>query len=428
MKEWHQLLSLPPHLVEKIAEAEKQSIRIHREIEIRTSYNQVRVLNYFRQVRLGEEDFSSTTGYGYNDAGRDKLETLYALIFGGEKGLVRPQLVSGTHAISCCLFGLLRPGDKVLAVTGAPYDTLHKVIGRKGDVDYGTLLDFNIEFQTVDLVGAAIKEDAALMESSLKTFLDDKRIRLIYIQRSRGYSLRPALTLRAIEFLVKVMKDTFPHCIVFVDNCYGEFVEEEEPLHVGADLLAGSLIKNPGGTLAPSGGYVVGKESLVEQVAGRLTAPGLGSALGPTLGTNRPLLQGLFLAPHFVGEALKSAVFAAALFTSLGFDAYPRYDDSRGDIVQALALGKRERLEKFCQAIQAYSPVDSHALPVAGEVPGYEREIIMAAGTFVQGSSLELSADAPMVPPYAVYLQGGVIYPHARAAIGAAAAAILAQR
>jgi cystathionine beta-lyase family protein involved in aluminum resistance len=425
VKEWHQLLPLSVEMVAKIAGAEELSSKAHREIDKCTSYNQVRVLEYFRQVRLGEEDFSSTTGYGYNDAGRDKLEALYSLIFGGERALVRPQLVSGTHAISCCLFGLLRPGDKVLAVTGVPYDTLHKVIGRKGEADLGTLLDFGIDFQTADLVMAALEGDAALTRSKLEPFLDDKKIKLIYIQRSRGYSLRPALTLRAMGFLIRVMKDAFPHSTVFVDNCYGEFVEDEEPLHVGADLLAGSLIKNPGGTLAPSGGYVVGKESLIEQVAGRLTAPGLGSALGPTLGTNRPLLQGLFLAPHFVGEALKSAVFAAALFTALGYEAYPRYDEKRGDIVQALALGNRERLEKFCQAIQAYSPVDSHALPVAGVVPGYERQIIMAAGTFVQGSSLELSADAPMVPPYAVYLQGGVIYPHARAAIGAAAAALL---
>lgn len=425
MKEWHQLLHLSREMADMISAAEKEAFTVHKEIDMRTSFNQVRVLETFRQVRLGEEDFSSTTGYGYNDTGRDKLESLYALIFGGEKALVRPQLVSGTHAISCCLFGLLRPGDKVLAVTGTPYDTLHKVIGRKGDADRGTLQDFGIGFQTVDLVDDMANKDENAIAAKLDPYLDDEKIRLIYIQRSRGYSLRRALTLDALRSLMEMIKGAFPGRVVFVDNCYGEFVETQEPLHAGADLLAGSLIKNPGGGLAPSGGYVVGKAELVELVASRLTAPGLGSALGPTLGTNRPLIQGLFLAPHFVGEALKSAVFAASLFTSLGFKVYPHYDENRGDIVQAVILGSREALEKFCQTIQAYSPVDSHALPIAGEVPGYEREIIMAAGTFVQGSSLELSADAPMVEPYAVYLQGGLIYPHARAAISAAAAILI---
>ena len=392
------------------------------------SYNQIRVLEGFRQVRVTEDDFSSSTGYGYNDTGREKLERLYALIFGGEKALVRPQLVSGTHAISCCLFGTLRPGHRVLAVTGPPYDTLQKVIGRPQDPDGGTLKDFDIDFQTVDVTGPARARDAGGVLKILQPYLEDRQVKLLYLQRSRGYSLRPALTMNDLRFLLPLLRRAFPDGILFVDNCYGEFVEEEEPLQGGADLMAGSLIKNPGGGLAPSGGYVVGRGDLVEQAAGRLTAPGLGSALGPTLGANRMLIQGLFLAPHFVGEALKGSIFAARLFKSLGYETFPKFDDNRGDIVQAILLGEEGLLKEFCRLIQAYSPVDSHALPLPGPVPGYQREVIMAAGTFVQGSSLELSADAPLGPPYAVYLQGGLSYPHTRAAVSAAAQALTAKK
>ncbi len=386
----------------------------------------MRVLEAFRRARVSEEDFTASTGYGYNDTGREKLEGLYASVFGGEMALVRPQLVSGTHAISCCLFGALRPGQKILAVTGPPYDTLQKVIGGPGQ--RGTLQDFDIGFDNVNVIEPVLARDRQGVLSALKPFLPDERVRLLYLQRSRGYSLRPALTMEDLHFLLPLLKEANPRAVLFVDNCYGEFVEEEEPLMAGADLIAGSLIKNPGGGLAPSGGYVVGTGNLVEQAAGRLTAPGLGRELGPTLGTNRLLIQGLFLAPHFVGEALKGALFAACLFESLGFEVRPRVQEPRGDIVQAILLKEPDLLQEFCRLIQAYSPVDSHALPVPGPVPGYQREIIMAAGTFVQGSSLELSADAPLDPPYAVYLQGGLSYPHTRAALTAAAAALQAKK
>ncbi len=426
MNDWHKYLALPPEIAAYISTLEQSLPHIYGHIEGIASQNQVRVLNAFQELKVSEDDFNSTTGYGYHDAGREKTENLYALLFGGEKALVRPQLVSGTHAISCCLFGLLRPGDRVLSLSGPPYDTLHQVIGYKGKGDTGSLQDYQIDFTWEDVINPVKDRDAGPIKAILEKYQDDTSLKMAYIQRSRGYSLeRPSLTVKDLEFLFQIVEEALPGRIIFVDNCYGEFVEEKEPLQVGAHLIAGSLIKNPGGGLAPSGGYVVGRGDLVDLAAGRVTAPGLGASLGPTLGTSRSLLQGLFLAPHFVGEALKSVVFAAALFSELGFAISPKSYEERGDIVQAILLKSPERVEKFCRAIQANSPVDSHVTPVPGHVPGYERKVIMAAGTFVQGSSLELSADAPLAQPYAVYLQGGLVYAHSRAAIAAAAAAVL---
>lgn len=422
MKNWQECLDFPQYFANIIDEAEEIVREKQQEIALIASSNQVKLLQAFRQTKVGDEDFQTTTGYGYNDIGREKIEKIFAQVFGGEAALVRPQLVSGTHAIACCLYGLLRPGNKFLSVTGKPYDTLQMVLGEeKNSSDTGSLRDFNIDFLAIDTIDDIKSRDKISLFTKLKNAATAPSIKLIYIQRSRGYALRPALTIADLEFLIRNVRKVFPLATVFVDNCYGEFVADREPLQVGADLIAGSLIKNPGGGLAPAGGYIVGNKGLVVKAAGRLTVPGAGMEMGPSLGTNHRLLQGFFLAPHFVGEALKGAVFAAALFEKLGFEVQPKFHQERGDLVQTIRFGKAEVLQEFCKQIQSYSPVNSHVVPVPAHMPGYERDIIMAAGTFVQGSSLELSADAPLAPPYTVFLQSGLVYAHSKAAISAAA-------
>ncbi len=422
MKNWQEYLNFPGRFVGIVNEVEEIVCEAQQEIVAVASANQIKLLQAFRQTRVGDEDFQTTTGYGYNDVGREKIEKIFAQVFGGEAALVRPQLVSGTHAIACCLYGLLRPGDKFLSLTGKPYDTLQMVLGEEKNArDTGSLRDFNIDFLAIDTIDDIKSRNKTSLLTKLKNAATAPSIKLIYIQRSRGYALRPALTIPDLEFLLRNVRKVFPSVAVFVDNCYGEFVTDREPLQVGADLIAGSLIKNPGGGLAPAGGYIVGNKDLVEKAAGRLIVPGAGMEMGPSLGTNHRLLQGIFLAPHFVGEALRSAMFAAALFEKLGFEVQPKFHQERGDIVQTIRFDKAEMLQEFCKEIQSYSPVNSYVVPVPAYMPGYERDIIMAAGTFVQGSSLELSADAPLAPPYTVFLQGGLVYAHAKAAISAAA-------
>ena len=380
------------------------------EIEALKLANQARMLNAFRQHQVSEYHFAGSTGYGYNDSGREVIEALYAQVLGAEDALVRPQLVSGTHAIATCLSALLMSGDELVFVTGAPYDTLQQVIGIKGELPR-SLMRAGVKYKEVPLnergrwdragIGAAVSRET----------------RMVMIQRSRGYSWRPALSIKDIQEIISVVRRIDPRIIIFVDNCYGEFVEEWEPSHVGADLMAGSLIKNPGGGLVAGGGYIAGNGDLVEVVADRMTAPGLGRELGPTYGLNRWILQGFWLAPHVVGEALSGAILVARVMEDLGYSVSPRWDDIRGDIVQAVMLPSEDKLLTFCHSIQAASPVDSFVQPVGGTMPGYEDLVVMAGGTFIQGSTMELSADGPLRAPYTAYLQGGLCKEHVELAL-----------
>lgn len=349
--------------------------------------------------------FNFATGYAYDDTGRDTLEKIWADICGAEKSLFRTQFASGTHALATVLFGILRPGDELLAAAGSPYDTMQSVIGSKKTTP-GSLRDWGISYREVPLAGNVINENELL--SSI-----NKNTKMVLIQRSRGYSLREPLTVSDIGRLCSRIKAIKSDCICFVDNCYGEFVETIEPTQVGADIMAGSLIKNPGGGIAPTGGYVVGRSDLVELTAYRMTAPGIGSEVGSSLGASRLLYQGLFMAPHVVAQAVKGAVFAAKFFSLLGYEATPHADALRTDIIQAITLNTPENLIAFCRGLQKYSPVDSHVRPVPSGMPGYDDAVVMAGGTFVQGSSIEMSADGPLRPPYAVYLQGALSFEHA---------------
>lgn len=365
--------------------------------------NQHRVLEAFRRNGISEYHLFGTTGYGYNDPAREALARVFADAFGAEAALVQPQLVSGTHAISACLFGVLRPGDHLLSITGPPYETLQRVIKGPGR---RSLAAWGIEYEEVPLTEAGTI-DLEAVEAHLRP-----TTRMVLIQRSCGYTVRRALSVAQIEEATRAIHRLRPDICVFVDNCYGEFVEELEPTAVGVDLMAGSLIKNPGGTLAPSGGYIAGRREFVQAAADAVTAPGLGDRVGPVLGLGRILLQGLFMAPHTVGEGLIGATVAAALFEQLGYPVLPRYDEPRHDAVQIVCFGSPEKLLAACRAVQAASPVDSTARPEPGDLPGYDVPVVMAAGTFVQGSSAELSADGPMRPPYAMFMQGGASKEH----------------
>ncbi len=385
-------------------------------VEEISEHNTLKVLEAMRRLKISDAHFKTSTGYAYGDIGREKLDELFAEIFSAEAALVRTQFVSGTHALATVLFGILRPGDEMVSLTGAPYDTLQTVIGH-AHAAKGSLKEFGIGYRELNLVGGKVDVDA------IKNFVTPKT-KLALIQRSRGYSLRAPLTTCDIEKICAAVKAVNKNCVTFVDNCYGEFVETREPVEVGADLAAGSLIKNIGGGLAPTGGYIVGKKNLVELASYRLTAPGMGDELGASLGTPRLLYQGLFLAPHVTAQALKGAIFAAGIFSKLGYKTSPLPEEIRGDIIQAIELGSAERLIKFCQTIQKFSPVDSFASPEPWDMPGYEDQVIMAAGTFVQGASIELSADGPLRKPFAVYLQGGLTFEHAAIGILAAAQAL----
>jgi len=382
---------------------------IIKKIDEVVEHNQQKVLNAFQINKVSDFHFVESTGYGHNDIGREVLENVYAKTFGAEASIVRPHIVSGTHAISSVLFGLLRPGDELLYITGRPYDTLEEVVGVKGD-GQGSLKDFNISYNWLPLKNNMI--DYQLLKESITC-----KTKIIGIQRSRGYANRPSFTVSDIKEMVLFCKQLNNELIIFVDNCYGEFVEIIEPIDAGVDIMAGSLIKNPGGGIVRSGGYIVGKEQYISQVSYRVTSPGIGRHGGAMLGTTRELFQGLFIAPHVVGEALKGVTFAAAILEELGFDTDPSWGDRRTDIIQAIHLKTPENLLTFCQAIQASSPVDSHVLPVASFMPGYSDPVVMAAGTFIQGASIELSADGPMREPYSVFFQGGLTYSHIKIAI-----------
>ena len=371
-------------------------------------YNQMKVVRAMENQRVSAACFEATTGYGYYDLGRETLEAVYAEVFGAESALVRPQITCGTHALTVALSAVLRPGDELLSPVGKPYDTLEGVIGIKEDNPPGSLKEFGISYRQVDLF-----EDGSFDFEGIKNALNE-RTKLVTIQRSKGYAARKTLSVGRIGELISFIKSIRPDVICMVDNCYGEFVEETEPTQAGADLCVGSLIKNAGGGLAPIGGYIVGKEEYVDLCAYRLTAPGLGREVGATLGVNQAFFQGFFLAPAVTAGALKGAIFAANVYETLGFPVIPDKSESRHDIIQAVTLGSPEAVIAFCRGIQAASPVDSHALPEPYAMPGYHSDVIMAAGAFIQGSSIELSADGPIEPPYAVYFQGGLTWYHAR--------------
>jgi len=366
------------------------------------SYNENKVLKAFADNRISTSHLIGTTGYGYDDMGRDTLDKVFAQSFGAEDALVRHSFVSGTHALTVALFGVLRTGDTLVAVTGAPYDTLEEVIGIRGEGN-GSLKDYGINYRQVDL-----KENGKPDLEKIKSEVVGAKV--AHIQRSRGYSFRPSLTVDEIGEIVSVIKEASPETIVFVDNCYGEFVEKKEPTEVGADLIVGSLIKNPGGGIAETGGYIAGKSELIEQCAYRLTSPGIGREAGCSLNQNRSLYMGFFYAPSVVANAVKVSVFASALLSELGFSVYPHYDEYRTDIIAAIALGTPDKMVAFCQGIQKGSPIDAYVSPEPWAMPGYDSEVIMAAGAFTMGSSIELSADGPLREPYAVWLQGGLTY------------------
>ncbi|MBX4261881.1 methionine gamma-lyase family protein [Clostridium estertheticum] len=375
-------------------------------------FNQLKVLTALQDERISESHFTNSSGYGYGDIGRDSLDKVYARIFNCESALVRPHFVNGTHAIGAALFGNLRPNDTMLSVCGTPYDTLHNIIGITNKKDIGSLKDFGVKYKQLELNNS--KVDIDLMK---KTMIADKSIKLVHIQRSTGYGWRKALLISEIEEIIKAAKSINPNVICFVDNCYGEFIETTEPTDVGADLVAGSLIKNIGGGIAPTGGYIAGKEEYVVQASYRLTIPGIGGECGSTFGVMRSLFQGLFLAPHVTMEALKGAIFCARIMELAGFDVLPKYTDKRSDIIQAIKFGNKEMLINFIKGIQAGSPIDSFAQCEPWDMPGYEDKVIMAAGAFIQGSSIELSADAPIREPYIAYLQGGLTFDHAKIGI-----------
>ena len=407
---------LPEELAATVSRALQQVKERWEEIDSLQFFNQRRLLKAFQEQRMDESDFLDSSGYGYSDRGREKLENIYARIFGGERALVRPQIVSGTHALAVTLFGLLRPGELLLCLTGPPYDTLQAVIGSRDGGSGGTLNEWGIRHHYLP-----VNEEGYPRLDLLDPAWQP---RVAYIQRSAGYDLRRrGLTTEEIGELAEEVRRLYPEAWVVVDNCYGEFAEKREPLETGADLIAGSLIKNPGGGLARSGGYVAGKSDLVLRVAGRLTAPGLYDSLGSFQG-KRSFFQGLFMAPALVGNAQKNALFAAALFEKMGYAVKPRCTDPRTDIVQAIVLGSAEKLLRFCRAVQGASPVEAYVTPEPGPLPGYEDPVVMAAGTFYQGATGELTADGPVREPYAVFLQGGLTLPHALYATCAAAKAL----
>lgn len=411
--------------IEKAAETALNLCRpAFENIEKTVRYNSMKVLAAFTENKVSETHFAGSTGYGYDDIGRETLDRVFAKALGAEAALVRHNFVSGTHTIATALFGVLRPGDVMLSCTGKPYDTLDEVIGLRGE-GMGSLVEFGVRYRQIELNDGG-EPDIAAIEDALKEQIGNggKPVKMAYIQRSRGYSLRPSLTIAKIRGIAAAVKAVSPDTLVAVDNCYGEFVELEEPTQAGADLIMGSLIKNAGGGIAETGGYIAGRRDLVELAAYRLTTPGAGAEVGATLGQSRNMFRGLFFAPHVVGEAVKTAAFSAALFELLGYKATPRFDAPRTDIVETIELRSPGAIIAFCRGIQSGSPVDSFAAPEPWDMPGYESKVIMAAGTFTLGSSIELSADAPLRKPYAVWMQGGLTFESGRAGAMCAAQAL----
>lgn len=379
---------------------------IFKEIDKTCRYNSLKVLGAFHKYNVQEGFFNSTTGYGYNDYGRDNIEKIFAEVLDGEDAIVRSQFISGTHALTVALFAFLRPGDTMLSITGTPYDTLHEVIGIKPN--NSSLISYGIKYNQIDL----LNNDFNYQE--IREYLTNNKVKLIEIQRSKGYSTRKSITINQVEKAIKEIRKINKEVIIMVDNCYCEFVEEKTPLTVGADIIVGSLIKNLGGGIAPNGAYIAGKTKLVELAGERLTCPGEGREVGPTLGINKSFLEGLYLAPSVVASALKTAILTSIALSDLGYDVEPKYNDKRADIVQNIIFNDKEKLIKYIQGIQAASPIDSNSIPVPWDMPGYDNQVIMASGSFTQGSSIELSADAPIRPPYIAYQQGGLTYEYGR--------------
>lgn len=399
-----------------VSEAEESIKEQFKHIENICEINQLRVMKAFADNRVSDSHFVATTGYGYDDLGRDTLDRVYADIMGAEDALVRHNFISGTHTISTALFAVLRPNDILVSITGKPYDTLEEVIGIQGEAGNGSLKDFGVKYVQIDL-----KHDGTPDLEQIKFTLTHMSVKAVTIQRSKGYGWRPTYSAKDIGALIEFVKEISPETICIVDNCYGEFVETEEPTAYGADLIAGSLIKNPGGGLAPTGGYIAGKQKYVELCAYRLTSVGIGKEAGASLGFNRQMYQGLFMAPHVVSQALKAAVLCSAVFEKLGFEVDPKPNEIRHDIIQSIKFGDPDKVTAFCQGIQKGAPVDSFVTPEPWDMPGYSSQVIMAAGAFVQGASIELSADAPIKPPYIAYMQGGLTYESAKLGIMVAA-------
>ena len=393
-----------------VTEVEKKCAPAFERIDQMDLLNTAKVLDAMQKLGVAARHFAPSTGYGYDDVGRDTLEALYAEVFGAEAAIVRPQITSGTHALSLCLFGMLRPGDELMYASGGPYDTLEEVIGLRGNPE-GSLKEMGVTYAQVEMT-----HDGRLDIEAIRRAMKPNT-RLVAVQRSRGYSSRPSLMPEDIAPLADMLHNEFPGAYLMVDNCYGEFVCDKEPTQYGADLCVGSLIKNPGGGLAPTGGYIVGREKLIERISFKLTAPGIGREVGSYAGSYQPFYQGLFLAPHVVAQAVRTSVLASAIFTELGMNTTPAWDAPRTDIIQALECGTPERLIAFCQGIQSASPIDSMALPEPWDMPGYENPVIMAAGTFVGGASIELSADGPIRAPFYAFLQGGLTYSHGKLAL-----------
>ena len=400
------LLGIRQEIMDLAKETEEQVKKQFQEVEEVCEFNSMRILHAFQKYQVSDMHFNQTTGYGYGDVGRDIIEKIYAEIFQTEDALVRGQFISGTHALTVALFAMLRPSDTMLSICGKPYDTLDEVIGISPNPS--SLASFGIKYEQIDLVDQDF--DYAKIEKTLK----EKKIKLIEIQRSRGYALRKSITLDKMEKVIQLIKKTDPEVIIFVDNCYGELVETIEPSHLGADLVVGSLIKNLGGGISPNGAYVVGRKDLVELVAERLTSPGQGKEVGPTLGMNKQILQGLYLAPSVVASSLKTAIFASKLLENLGYIVEPKFDERRSDIVQTITFGDPELLIRYCQGIQMGSAIDSNSIPEPWDMPGYTDQVIMAAGAFTQGSSIELSCDGPIRPTYIAFMQGGLTYSYGK--------------
>ena len=393
-------------LLELANETEKDIKEVFNKIDKVCEYNSLKVLNAFKEYNISDMHFNSTTGYGYGDIGRDTIEKVFAKVLGAEDALVRSQFISGTHALTVSLFAFLRPGDTLLSIAGKPYDTLDSVIGIEENPS--SLKSFGIKYEQIDLINDEFDTESIVLRVA------KGNVKLIEIQRSRGYSLRNSISLEKVEQIIKEIRKVNKDVIIMIDNCYCEFVRTKEPLEVGADIIVGSLIKNLGGGIAPNGAYVAGRKDLVALAAERLTSPGQGKEVGPTLGINKQILQGLFLAPSVVASSLKTAVFASRILEKLGYNPSPKYNEPRVDIVQTIAFGEKETLIKYCQGIQMGSPIDSNSIPEPWDMPGYTDQVIMAAGAFTQGSSIELSCDAPIRPPYVAFMQGGLTYEYGK--------------
>ncbi len=402
----YQKLGITEEIVNLIQKCEQKLEKTFKKIDEQETLNSLKVLNAFHKYQISEVHFNMTTGYGYGDIGRDTIEKVFAEVLGAEDALVRSQFISGTHALTVALFAYLRPGDHLLSITGTPYDTLHEVIGIRENAS--SLKSFGVLYDEIDLVNDDFDDEKIL------SYLKEHPVKMIEIQRSKGYSTRKSLGIKKLERIIKKIKNQSPNTIIMVDNCYCEFVEEATPTEVGADVMVGSLIKNLGGGIAPNGAYIAGRKDLVDLAGERLTCPGEGREVGPSLGINKQFLQGLFFAPSVVASSLKTAILASCALEELGYQVEPKYNEERADIVQNIIFGNKEDLIAYCQGIQMASPIDSNAIPEPWDMPGYEDKVIMAAGAFTQGSSIELSCDGPIRPPYIAYMQGGLTYPYGK--------------